>query len=118
MEVNDLFYLIRNTKTSDIVLQGGTDSGKTYAALQNILFWSIEMSDLISTVISIDIPCIKRSALRDAIRIINTNPEIKSQLSCYNKQKKLLPLKTIQLLSLKVSMKSLMFIQGKEIYCS
>lgn len=62
------------------------NSGKTYAALQYLFVKCIELPDLVCTVVGEDIPNLKRGALRDAIRIINTTPEVKQYLSGYNQQ--------------------------------
>ena len=86
MKVNELFSKIRLSDEPDIVLQGGTASGKTYAALQCIFIWSMEKPDLVSTVVGQDIPNLKKGALRDALRIVNTTPEIKKHISGYNSQ--------------------------------
>ena len=86
LQTNQLFNEIRESKAHDVVLQGGTASGKTYAVLQCIFIWSMEIPGLISTVVGQDIPNLKKGALRDALRIVNTTPEIKNQLSGYNSQ--------------------------------
>ena len=85
-QANELFSKIYNSTEPDIVLQGGSSSGKTYAALQYIFVKCIEQPDLVCTVVGEDIPNLKRGALRDAIRIINTTPEVKQYLSGYNQQ--------------------------------
>ena len=90
MKANPLYKKIYYTRTPDIVLQGGTASGKTYAALQCVFTWSLEYPDLISTVVGQDIPNLKKGALRDALRIINTTPEIKEHISDYNKQDRII----------------------------
>ena len=51
------------------------------------------MPDLVSTVVGQDIPNLKKGALRDALRIINTTHEIKDQLSDYNKQDRIFTFK-------------------------
>lgn len=92
-QVNELFNAIRNCKNPDIVLQGGTASGKTYAALQAIFVYSIEYPNIISTIVGEDIPNLKRGALRDAIRIVNTTPEISRYIAGYNQQDRIFTFK-------------------------
>lgn len=86
LQVNELFNKLYISDDPDIVLQGGSSSGKTFAALQFIFVKCLEHPNLVCTVVGEDIPNLKRGALRDAIRIINTTPEIKSYLSGYNQQ--------------------------------
>jgi phage terminase large subunit len=85
MKTAPLYDLIRNCEEKTIVLQGGQWSGKTFSALQNIFTWSTEYPNLISTVVGEDIPALKKGALRDALRIVNTTPEIKNQVLNYNR---------------------------------
>jgi len=87
---NRLLKEILNCPSQDIVLQGGTASGKTYAALQAIFAWSCKHPGLITTVVGEDIPNLKRGALRDSLRIINTTPEIKEQVIGYNQQDRII----------------------------
>lgn len=94
MDVNPLFHEIRRATEKVIVLQGGTSSGKTYEALDNILIWSIEKSNIITTVVAEDVPTLKRGALRDCLTIINNNPEIKQHVRDYNKSDRIITLDT------------------------
>ena len=90
MKANDLFYWIKNAKEKIIVLQGGTSSGKTYAALQAIMAWSIENPQLITTVTAESIPNLKKGALRDSLRIINDNEDLAQYISDYNSTDRLI----------------------------
>jgi len=92
MEVSELYYkayeFIKNSDDDVQVHQGGTSSGKTYSILQCLFTIAGEVQDgqgEIITVCGQDIPNLKAGALRDALNIYITTPEIKAKIKSYNK---------------------------------
>lgn len=85
MDVNPLFNRTIKVKEKVIVSQGSSSSGKTFAILQCIFYWSITKKRIVTTIVAEDIPNLKRGAIRDAFTIIHNSPEIKQQITDYNK---------------------------------
>jgi phage terminase large subunit len=84
-----LYERIINSPADIIVLQGGTSSGKTYAAMQAFNTWAHENNDAIMTVVGQDIPNLKRGALRDQQQIVQSSPALQSIITDYNKSQRL-----------------------------
>lgn len=84
-KVTPLFEANYNCTAPIIVNQGGTYSGKTYSILQTI-FTKLTKEKKIATVVGQDIPNLKAGALRDALEIYNTSPELQSHIKAYHKQ--------------------------------
>lgn len=79
-------YLANYQATEEIVInQGGSSSGKTYSILQ-VLFskWANE-PNIVITVVGQDIPNLKAGALRDALNIWGSSPELQGFTANYNK---------------------------------
>jgi len=75
---------LHSTKKKN-VNQGGTSSGKTYSILQVLFLLAIRDAGSITTVAGQDIPNLKKGAIRDAHRIVNSSPAIQSHIISYNK---------------------------------
>lgn len=72
--------------TEEIIInQGGSSSGKTYSILQ-VLFarWANE-PNIVITVVGQDIPNLKAGALRDALTIWQSSPELQAITNSYNR---------------------------------
>jgi len=69
-----------------VVNQGGTSSGKTYAIEQVLFCLACDTKEkLVITVVGQDIPNLKVGALRDALGIYNSSPELQAVVKSYNK---------------------------------
>jgi len=64
---------------------GGTSSGKTYSILQVLILKAYENPGVIITVCGQDIPNLKKGALRDIQRIIDSSEFVRSIIKSYNK---------------------------------
>jgi len=64
---------------------GGTSSGKTYSILQVLILKAYEIPGSIITVCGQDIPNLKKGALRDIERIIDSSDFVKGIIKSYNK---------------------------------
>lgn len=73
-------------ETSAVVInQGGSSSSKTYSILQVLFCRAVETTKQVITVVGQDIPNLKVGALRDALKILDSSPEIQSLIDNYNK---------------------------------
>lgn len=86
-EAGPLLGAILESKAQTIILQGGTSSGKTYAALQAILVKLIQNPGWIATVVGQDIPNLKKGPIRDLGNIIESSKELQAQLRDYQRGK-------------------------------
>lgn len=84
-----LFASNYHATADTIVNQGGTSSGKTYAILQTLFVKLSERSRKVCTVVGQDIPNLKAGALRDALEIHATSPELQSLIKSYNKSERI-----------------------------
>lgn len=75
------------------VLQGGTSSGKTYSTLQYLFVKAITTPKIIIAVVAQDIPNLKKGALRDALKIVGSAPELRDYLQDFNKSDRILTFK-------------------------
>jgi phage terminase large subunit len=83
-------YEANYSSADDInVNQGGTSSGKTYGILQVLFTKLSERSRKVCTVVGQDIPNLKAGALRDALEIYNSSPELQSLIKSYNKSERI-----------------------------
>jgi phage terminase large subunit len=78
------------TATEDIIInQGGTDSGKTYAIMQLLLYYAatqeIPPKDAIITIVAESVPNLKKGAYRAAESIIGSTEFIKQEITSWNK---------------------------------
>ena len=73
------------TKKVTVVNQGGTSSGKTYSIMQVLFTLAIENAGWVITVAGQDMPNLKKGAIRDSIKIVNSSPAIKSKITSFNR---------------------------------
>ena len=83
-ETSCLYSATKDCKDDIIIHQGGSSSGKTYSIIQ-VLFTKAIESRVVITVVGESIPNLKAGALRDALDIVNTSPQLKSFITDYNK---------------------------------
>lgn len=79
-----LFNTLWNAIEDIIVLQGGTDSGKTYAAIQYLFTIATTVPppdiDPVITIVGESVPNLKKGAYRVAKAILNSNPTLQAYL--------------------------------------
>ena len=85
MLTGPVYNAIAESKAKIIILQGGTSSGKTYAALQYLLLYAAQNKDKIITVVAQDVPNLKKGAIRDSHRIVNDCDKLRKTIDQYNK---------------------------------
>lgn len=88
-EAGPLYEANYNSSADINVNQGGTSSGKTYGILQVLFTKLAERSRKVCTVVGQDIPNLKAGALRDALEIYNSSPELQSLIKSYNKSERI-----------------------------
>lgn len=72
--------------TEEIIInQGGSSSSKTYSILQVLFAKWVSEPNIVITVVGQDIPNLKAGALRDALTIWNSSPELQAVTLDYNK---------------------------------
>jgi phage terminase large subunit len=76
-------------KKVTIVNQGGTSSGKTYSIMQVLFTLAIENDGWVITVAGQDMPNLKKGAIRDSIKIVNSSPAIKSKIVSFNRSEQI-----------------------------
>lgn len=86
-EAGPLLQAILESRAQTIVLQGGTSSGKTYAAIQAILLKLIQHPGWVATIVGQDIPNLKKGPIRDLGNIIESSKEIQGYLRDYERGK-------------------------------
>lgn len=80
-----VYYWNYLSKARVIINQGGTSSGKTYAILQVVFMLLIEKKR-IATVVGMDLPNLKKGALRDfRTRILLSSPWMNNYIKQFNK---------------------------------
>lgn len=84
-----LFASNYHSTAQTIVNQGGTSSGKTYAILQVLFTRLAQLTRKVCTVVGQDIPNLKAGALRDALEIYASSPELQSLIKSYNKSERI-----------------------------
>lgn len=72
------------SKKPIVVNQGGTNGGKTYSILQVLFCRAAETESQIITVVGQDIPNLKKGAMRDFKRILDSSPFFRSFIKSYN----------------------------------
>ena len=77
------------TKKVTVVNQGGTSSGKTYSIMQVLFTLAIENAGWVITVAGQDMPNLKKGAIRDSIKIVNSSPAIKSKIVSFNRSEQI-----------------------------
>jgi phage terminase large subunit len=85
MKVNDeIFDFVDKATQKFVILQGGTSSGKTYCLLQILFLKAITEPGIVITVTGMDIPNLKKGALRDAQIIYRSTEQFRNALQAYN----------------------------------
>ena len=82
--VTPVFEWNYNAKKPIVVNQGGTSSGKTYSLLQVLFCRAAETPKQVITVVGQDIPNLKKGAMRDFVRILDSSPFFRSFIKSYN----------------------------------
>jgi len=82
-----LFSANKESKKKKNVNQGGTSSAKTYTILQLLFLIGIEEPGSIITVVGQDVPNLKKGAIRDCSRIVESSPYLQSKLRDYKNTK-------------------------------
>ncbi|HEY0245445.1 MAG TPA: terminase large subunit [Mucilaginibacter sp.] len=81
-----ILFKYNYASTAHVVInQGGTSSGKTYAIEQVLFCLACETEKQVITVVGQDIPNLKAGALRDALSIYYSSPQLQSLIKNYNK---------------------------------
>lgn len=84
METTPLFEELLNTDKKIIILQGGGDAGKTVTSLQFLAHVSKYEPGAVTTVTAIDLPNLKRGAIRTFSKYIAPDPYFAPYLANYN----------------------------------
>ena len=82
--VTPVFEWNYNAQKPIVVNQGGTNSGKTYSILQVLFCRAAEKESQVITVVGQDIPNLKKGAMRDFVRILDSSPFFRSFIKSYN----------------------------------
>lgn len=82
---SEIFTKLETCDKKIIVLQGGGDALKTGATLQWLAVKCIQKKNIQATVTGIDIPNLKRGAIRLFKKYVMTDPQIKPFIQFYNK---------------------------------
>jgi phage terminase large subunit len=85
LQTSSLFKYNYAATAHVVVNQGGTSSGKTYAIEQVLFCLACAQTNLVITIVGQDIPNLKSGALRDALNIYNSSPELQKLVKNYNK---------------------------------
>jgi phage terminase large subunit len=80
-----LFLKLDSCTKKVIVLQGGGDAAKTVTALQYLAVKAIQKKGIQVTVVGLDVPNLKRGALRAFKKYVASNPQIEPYIAFYNK---------------------------------
>lgn len=91
MDCYDVFYANKNATEGIIINQGGTDSGKTYGIMQNILlkiiYWNKDLDgkdDLVATIVNESIPNSKKGPYRIIKTIFDNDPWLYEHINNWN----------------------------------
>ena len=87
-EVSPVYEAIADSPAKVVVLQGGTRSTKTYSALQYLITKAISEPGIIVTVVGQDVPNLKKGAIRDVKKIVDSNPRFSFAASAHKEQAK------------------------------
>ena len=78
-----------NATKKIVVNQGGTSAGKTYSIMQVLFMKAIYFPTCVITVVGVDIPMLKKGALRDAHKIIRESDDLRQYIRDFNKSDRL-----------------------------
>jgi len=82
-----LYTKVRESKRKKNVLQGGTSAAKTYTILQCLIDIACTEKNVVITVVGQDVPNLKKGAIRDTAKIIESNPYFQANLYDYKTTK-------------------------------
>lgn len=99
-KVTPLFEANYNCTAPVVVNQGGTYSGKTYG-IDQTLFTKLSEQRKVATVAGQDIPNLKSGALRDALEIYDSSPELQKHIKSYNRSERIFEFKNKSILEFK-----------------
>lgn len=80
-----LFLKLVNCLRKILVIQGGGDAGKTVTILQFLAVKAIQNKGIQCTVVGIDVPNLKRGAMRAFRKYVASSPQIAPYIAFYNK---------------------------------
>lgn len=80
-----VFLANYNATKKIVVNQGGTSAGKTYSIIQVLFAKAIYFPNSVTTVVGVDVPMLKKGALRDAHKIVRESEELKAYVKDFNK---------------------------------
>lgn len=90
--VTQLVGINLTAKEDTIVHQGGSSSGKTWAAIQSLFLYGIQDPNSIITVVGQDIPNLRKGSYRDALTLISETKELKTYIAEHNKSDRIFTL--------------------------
>lgn len=85
MLTGPLFVNLEQCKKKVVVVQGGGDAGKTVTILQFLAVKCIQNKGIQCTVVGIDVPNLKRGAMRAFRKYVAGNPQVAPYIAYYNK---------------------------------
>jgi phage terminase large subunit len=85
MLTGPLFVKLEQALRRIMVIQGGGDAGKTITILQYLAVKCIQNKGIQCTVVGIDIPNLKRGAMRAFRKYVANNPQIEPHIAYFNK---------------------------------
>lgn len=85
MLIGPLFSKLAECLKRIIILQGGGDAGKTITVLQFFAAECIRLKGIQATVVGIDVPNLKRGAMRAFRKYVACNPQVAPYIAFYNK---------------------------------
>jgi phage terminase large subunit len=80
-----LFVKLEKCKKKIIVVQGGGDAAKTVTVLQFLTVKAIQNKGIQCTVVGLDVPNLKRGAMRMFRKYVVNNPQVQPYIAFYNK---------------------------------
>ncbi len=85
MKFGPLFKELMKSQAKYKVLQGGTSSGKTIAALQYLAVKASTNENIVITIVGQDLPNLRKGSMRDFDRFIGSDPHIVNHILKQNK---------------------------------
>lgn len=89
-----LFTDIQNSPAKVVVLQGGSNSGKTWAELQELVYYASFNKDKVITVTGESIPNLKKGAYRDMEALYSMTEYFQQQVTFWNKSDRVITFKS------------------------
>jgi phage terminase large subunit len=85
MKTAPLFLKLLNCVLRIIIVQGGGDAAKTVTILQYLAIRAIQNKGIQVTIVGIDVPNLKRGALRAFKKYVASHPQVAPYITFYNK---------------------------------